>query len=271
MAFSVPFGQYISVGSIVHSLDARVKIILLGLYAVGLFASATWVGLGLCGLILVAGYVIARVPLKYAVKGMYPIFSILVITIVFNMLTFNAGTGAVDADPNAVVFAGTFGFSPQGLVRGLYFSVRIVFLTVGASLLTFTTTLLSLTDATSFLLRPLRIFKVPVEDVAMVFSVALRFIPLTVEEAEKIKIAQMARGMKFDDGGLIARAKAWIPVITPLFITLFRRADDLAFAMDSRCYTGEGRTHRRDTHLTLRDAAIGIAMAAVFIVIAVFA
>ena len=270
MTFSVPFGQYIPAQSIVHTLDARVKIILLAAYAIGLFASSTWIGLGLCGVILVLSYLISQVPLKYAFKGMRPIFYILVITMVFNMFTFNAGTTAADADPRAIVFVGTFGFSPQGLIRGLYFSARIVFLTAGASLLTFTTTLLFLTDAASFLLRPLRIFKVPVEDVAMVFSITLRFIPLTVEEAEKIKTAQMARGVKFNEGSLIARAKAWIPVISPLFISLFRRADNLAFAMDSRCYTSEGRTHRRDTKVTMQDIAIGIGMSAVFIAIALF-
>lgn len=270
MAFPVPFGQYIPAQSIVHSLDARVKIVLLIAYAIGLFVSSTWIGLGLCGVILVASYLIAKVPLTYALKGMRPIFYILVITLVFNMFTFNAGTGNADADPHAIVFVGTFGFSPQGLIRGLYFSARIVFLTAGASLLTFTTTLLSLTDAAGFLLRPLRVFRVPVEDVAMVFSITLRFIPLTVEEAEKIKTAQMARGVKFDEGGLIVRAKAWIPVITPLFINLFRRADDLAFAMDSRCYTSEGRTHRREAKITGRDIAIGIALTAMFIAIGIF-
>jgi energy-coupling factor transport system permease protein len=132
--------------------------------------------------------------------------------------------------------------SGAGLARGAYFAVRIVLLVLGTSVVTLTTSPVALTDALSRLMRPLGFAGVPVDDIAMMFSIALRFIPTTAEEADKIVVAQTARGARFDEGGPVRRAKAWVPVLVPLFVNLFRRADDLAVAMESRCYTGVGRT-----------------------------
>lgn len=156
--------------------------------------------------------------------------------------------------PQSVPLIGSFGIRPLGAVKGLYFALRISLLVLVTSLLTYTSSVVSLTDAISKLLSPLRAIRVPVEDIAMVFTIALRFIPLTALEAERLKIAQSARGAQFSAGGLITRVKAWIPVMVPLFVNLFRRADYLAQAMESRCYTGKGRTQL--VHAVIRSTDV---------------
>lgn len=265
MAFPVPLGQYVPGSSFIHQMDARIKILLVLVYLFAVFASSSWIGVALCALILIAGYLVAHIPLRLALRGLKPILYILVFTIVFNAITLNA-----ENDSSAWVFFSTFGLSFDGFVRGLFFSLRIIFLTSMTALLTYSTPLLSLADAISSLLGPLRRFKVPVEDISVVFTITLRFIPLTVEEAEKIMNAQRARGVKFDSGSVISRAKAWIPVITPLFINLFRRADHLAAAMETRCYTGEGRTHLRSSNLKTSDILWGILGTASLIALGIF-
>lgn len=165
--------------------------------------------------------------------------------------------------PQSVPLIGSFGIRPLGIVKGLYFVLRICLLVLVTSLLTYTTSVVSLTDAISSLLSPLRVFRVPVEDIAMVFTIALRFIPLTASEAEKLMVAQSARGAKFNQGGPLMRIRAWIPVMIPLFVNLFRRADHLAQAMESRCYVGRGRTQLAHAHITGKDvswALIGSAL-----------
>ncbi len=157
--------------------------------------------------------------------------------------------------PQSIPLIGSFGIRPLGIIKGLYFALRISLLVLVTSLLTYTTSVVSLTDAISRLLSPLRVIRVPVEDIAMVFTIALRFIPLTASEAEKLMVAQSARGAKFNQGGLVTRIKAWIPVMIPLFVNLFRRADHLAQAMESRCYVGKGRTQLAHAHITGKDVA----------------
>lgn len=144
--------------------------------------------------------------------------------------------------PQSIPLIGSFGIRPLGVIKGLYFALRISLLVLSTLWLTYTTSIVSLTDAISKLLGPLRVLRVPVEDIAMVFTIALRFIPLTALEAEKLRVAQSARGARFNEGGPIKRVRAWIPVMIPLFVNLFRRADYLAQAMESRCYVGKGRT-----------------------------
>ena len=167
--------------------------------------------------------------------------------------------------PQSIPLIGSFGIKPLGVVKGLYFALRISLLVLVTSLLTYTTSIVSLTDAISKLLSPLRAFRVPVEDIAMVFTIALRFIPLTASEAEKLMVAQVARGAAFNQGGPIKRVKAWMPVMIPLFVNLFRRADYLAQAMESRCYVGKGRTQLTHAHITAKDvvwAVVGSALLA---------
>lgn len=268
MAFAVPVGQYIPGTSVVHTLDTRIKLLLLVAYIVAVFASSGWIGLGICAIILIASYLIAKIPFGLAFRGLKPVLYILTFTVVINAITFAAG----DAGNNehTLTLIGSFGLSWEGFVRGVYFALRIVFLTAMASLLTYSSSLLSLTDATSSILKPLKRFKLPVEDISIVFSITLRFIPLTVEEAEKIMTAQKSRGAQFDTGTVISRAKAWIPVIIPLFVNLFRHADNLATAMDARCYRSEGRTHLRSMKMHASDVIVGVVGTAALIALGIF-
>lgn len=177
---------------------------------------------------------------------------------------------SLDIDlPESIPLIGSFGIRPLGIVKGLYFALRISLLVLATSWLTYTTSIVALTDAISKLLSPLRVVRVPVEDVAMVFTIALRFIPLTALEAEKLRVAQSARGARFNEGGPIKRVKAWIPVMIPLFVNLFRRADYLAEAMESRCYVGKGRTQLAHAHITRADVLWGTVGSALLITMGV--
>jgi len=286
MAFVVPFGQYVPGDSAIHRLDARIKLLVIVAYVFTLFATSGWLGLLLCLLLLLVGYSMAHIPLRLAARGLKPVLIILLFTLIANTFSFNAaspaisplgaglGTGIVGSSianslPDSIILFGSFGIKPLGLLRGMYFVLRIVLLVSMTSLLTFTSSVVALTDAIASLLRPLRVFKAPVEDIATIFTIALRFIPLTAEEAEKIMVAQTARGAQFNVGGPIRRVKAWVPVIIPLFVNLFRRADDLACAMESRCYIGEGRTHLKVARLRTQEVFAGLALAVVLILIGV--
>lgn len=273
MAFSVPFGQYVSGTSFIHHMDARIKLLVIVLFVFALFASGGWMGLLVCAAVLVGSYLVSGVPMRLALRGLKPLIFILVFTLLANALTFNAGDQSALAEGTgsfeAIPLIGTFGIKPEGALQGLYFAVRIILLVSMTSLVTFTTTVVALTDAMTSILSPLGVFKAPVDDIAMMFSIALRFIPLTAEEAEKVMVAQKARGVKFDQGGLIKRARAWVPVLIPLFVNLFRRADDLACAMESRCYDGQGRTHLNVAVITTGDVVVGVTASIVLIAVGI--
>ncbi|MDR2106350.1 MAG: energy-coupling factor transporter transmembrane protein EcfT [Coriobacteriales bacterium] len=282
MAPVVPFGHYVPGTSIVHRLDARVKLLLVVAYVFALFMVDGWFGLLVCLLLFVGVYLLSGIPARLMFRGLKPILILLVFTFFANAFTFSAdaaalaeaaqaagatgatgaagitGTGAEPSAPESIALIGSFGIKPLGVLRGLYFIVRIVLLISLTSLLTYTTSIVSLTDSFVSLMRPLARLKVPTEDIATMFSIALRFIPVTAEEAERIMVAQSARGAVFNKGGPIKRARAWIPVMVPLFVSLFRRADELACAMETRCYVGEGRTHIRVVELSEIDLAIGV-------------
>ncbi len=261
VAIAVPFGQFLPGTTFVHRLDARTKLATVAALTVALFASDFWAGLLVCAAIVVAGYAISRLSWRLALRGLRPILVLLVFTLVANAV------GRVDAGvPN---LAG-WGFDPQGLLRGLYFAFRIVLLIAATSLVTYTTSSVALTDGLVSLMRPLARVRLPIEDIAMMFSIAMRFIPTTAEEAEKIVVAQTARGARFDVGGPIRRAKAWIPVMVPLFVNLFRRADELAVAMESRCYTGEGRTRLRQSTMGPVDFGVVVGAALVAGVVSIW-
>jgi energy-coupling factor transport system permease protein len=199
-------------------------------------------------------------PLQAAFRGLKPILILLIFTLLANTLTFSAEPLADDPSlgiPESIALFGSFGVKPMGALRGLYFALRIVCLVSLTSLLTYTTSIVALSDGLVSIMRPLARLKVPTEDIATMFSIALRFIPITAEEAEKIMVAQSARGAVFNKGGPIKRAKAWLPVMIPLFVSLFRRADELACAMETRCYVGKGRTHIRVIEMEENDLVIG--------------
>lgn len=256
MSIPVPFGQFVPGDSPIHRLDPRVKLGLVVAYTAVLFSADGWMGLAVAAAAALVALVISDVPPKLALRGLRPVAWLLLFTVAANSLRLNS--------PGAITHIGRISVDPEGFRTGCFFAVRIIALVVGTSLLTLTTSPVALTDALTRIMTPLRALKVPVDDIAMMFSIALRFIPTTAEEAEKILVAQTARGAVFDEGGPIKRARAWVPVLVPLFVNLFRRADDLALAMESRCYTGDRRTRLHALAMRLADWAvlvIGVAAA----------
>ncbi|MDZ4170057.1 MAG: energy-coupling factor transporter transmembrane component T [Coriobacteriia bacterium] len=245
MSAPVPFGQYVGGDSPVHRLEPRVKIGVTAAFTVALFAFDTWAGLLAATLVVVGAVALSGVAPRLVVRGLVPVAWLLVFTVVANAVVLEA--------EGALVTLGPLSIELEGLLRGLFFAGRILVLVAGTSLVTLTTSPVDLTDALARLMRPLRVVRFPADDAAMMLSLALRFIPTTAEEGERIIIAQTARGASFDKGGPITRARAWVPVLVPLFVRLFRRADDLAIAMESRCYTGVGRTRLRESRIRLTD------------------
>lgn len=238
MSVPIPFGQFVPGESPIHRMDARAKIGITVAFTAALFAVSTWLGFALVSVAVVLIVGLSRVPVRLVLRGLRPVMWLILFTVLANGIRW----GTADM----LLHAGRLGVAPAGLGRGLFFGVRILILVVGTSLVTLTTSPVDLTDALSTLMRPLSLIGLPSEDAAMMLSIALRFVPTTAEEAERIVVAQTARGARFDQGGPIKRAKAWIPVLIPLFVRLFRRADDLAVAMESRCYVGHGRSRLRE-------------------------
>lgn len=266
----IEISTYIAGSSPVHSCDARVKIVLLIAYSVTLFLVSSWWALGVCAAAFVALLGVSRI----GPGGIFALSALLLViaglAIVFNAFSFDAqaasqaavgGMGAVSAGvfegAPPLMLAGAFGFVPAGFARGCFYALRIVLLVVASLLVSFTTTSTQLTEAFASFLRPLRRLRVPVDDVASVLSIALRFIPLVAEEIGRIHDAQWSRGAKFGEGSIASRLRAWSTVLVPLFVGMFRRADDLAVAMDARCYgmPGVQRTSVTRKPLAARDVA----------------
>lgn len=271
---------YISGTSPVHLCDARVKLVLLVGYSVTLFFVRTWVGLGLCALLFILVLLMSRVPLRTVFGLLVPIYVIVAFTVLFNGFSFDigqargemAGLGNVSAGMfsswQPIPLIDSFGFVPVGFVRGCFYAVRIILLVAASLVVSFTTTSTDLTRALDTFLRPLRMVHVPTDDITMVFSLALRFIPVTAEEFGRVHDAQWVRGASFGEGSLWRRLRAWQTVLIPLFVGLFRRADVLATAMDARCYgAGKLRTTLQDRRLTPQSVALLVAGSAVCFVL----
>lgn len=255
------FGQYVAVESPVHSLDAKAKMGLIAAFTVALFTVERFWGLGVAAALVIGVIAVARVPWRLALRGIKAVSVILVFTLLAHALRWNPAT-------ESLVRLGPLAVDAAGLRTGLFFATRIVLLVIGTSLLTLTTTPVQLTDGLERLMRPLARLGFPASDVAMMLTIALRFIPTTAEEADKIILAQMARGARFDEGSPLRRARAYIPVLIPLFVNLFRRAEDLAVAMESRCYHGgPGRTRLNPTRMRIADWAVLCCGAAVLVVL----
>lgn len=235
MLKDITLGQYFPGTTVAHKLDPRTKILLVTLYIVALFCAKGLVTYGILALCLAACVRISKVKLKALVKGLKPVLFIIVFTGILNLF-FTPG--------DYYVFElGFIHVSNVGLHNAIFMVVRIMLLIMGTFLMTYTTSPISLTDGLERLLGGLKKVHVPVHELAMMMSIALRFIPTLIEETDKIMSAQRARGADFDSGNLIQKAKAMIPILVPLFISAFRRADELATAMECRCYHGgEGRT-----------------------------
>lgn len=250
MRVPVAFGQYVPVDSPVHALDPRTKMGLVAAFTAGLFLMNDLGGLVVAAALVALAVRVSRVPWRIALRGTKAVALILIITLAAHALRWNPAT-------ESLVRLGPLAVDGPGLVTGVFFALRIVLLVVGTSLLTLTTSPVALTDGLERLMRPLERLHFPAGEVAMMLTIALRFIPTTAQEAEKILVAQTARGARFDEGGPIRRAKAFGPVLVPLFVNLFRRADDLATAMESRCYRGGiGRTRLHESVMRPVDWAV---------------
>ena len=235
MMRDITIGQYYPSNSKIHKLDPRVKIICTLLYLISLFLFKSVLGYALCTLFLAVVIRISKVPFKFITKGLKPIFMLLMITVIFNLFLTSSG--------EVLISFWILKVTDEGLRTAVYMALRLIYLIVGSSLMTLTTTPNELTDGIEKILKPLNAIKVPVHEIAMMMSIALRFIPILLEETDKIMKAQIARGADLESGNIIQKAKAMVPILVPLFVSAFRRANDLAMAMEARCYRGgEGRT-----------------------------
>lgn len=234
MLRDITLGQYYQTESVIHKLDPRVKLGGTLLYIISLFLFENVCGYVLAALFLVIVIKLSKVPFKFMVRGMRAILFLLFLTVVFNLFL-------TPGEPLISLWKLTI--TKEGLAVAVFMAIRLTFLIIGSSIMTLTTTPNNLTDGMEKMMSPLKVLKVPVHEVAMMMSIALRFIPILLEETDKIMKAQIARGADFESGNLLQRAKAMVPLLVPLFISAFRRANDLAMAMEARCYRGgEGRT-----------------------------
>lgn len=256
MLRDITLGQYYPGKSAVHRIDPRVKILLTTVYVVMLFIADNLPGLAVGLVVVIAGYFIAKIPARMVFKSFKPVMPIVVFTALVNIFF-------VEGQP--LVRWGFLKITAEGLWLAGIMIVRILCLIAGTSLLTYTTSPIVLTDGLERLLSPLKAIKLPVHELAMMMTIALRFIPTLIEETDKIMSAQKARGADLETGGLTKRAKALIPILIPLFVSAFRRADELALAMECRCYRGgEGRTRMKQLKLSGVDAWSTLFFAACF-------
>ena len=246
MIRDITIGQYYPANSKLHRLDPRVKIMCTLFYLISLFLFKSVLGYAIATVFLAAVIRISKVPLKFILKGLKPIIMLLMITVVFNLFLTKGG--------DVLFEAWIFQVTEEGLRTAVYMAVRLIYLIIGSSLMTFTTTPNALTDGIEKLLWPFNKIKMPVHEIAMMMSIALRFIPILLEETDKIMKAQIARGADLESGNIIQKAKSMIPILVPLFVSAFRRANDLAMAMEARCYRGgEGRTKMKPLVYQSRD------------------
>ena len=247
MLRDITIGQYYPADSVIHKLDPRTKLMATMIYILSLFIFRGLAGFAAVTLGLFLVILLSKVPIGYMVKGLKAIVVILLITVIFNLFLTPGET---------LVSFWKLRITEEGLRNAAFMTVRLIYLILGSSILTLTTTPNQLTDGLEKSLRPLNKIRVPVHEIAMMMSIALRFIPILIEETDKIMKAQLARGADFESGNLVKRAKALVPLLVPLFISAFRRANDLAMAMEARCYRGgEGRTKMKPLAYQKRDRA----------------
>ncbi len=245
MLRDITIGQYYQTESVLHKMDPRVKLGGTLLYIISLFLIKNFVGYIIAALFLGIVIKLSKVPFKFMIKGMKTIILLLMITVLFNLFL---------TPGEELVTVWKLTITVEGLRSAVSMAIRLTLLIIGSSVMTLTTTPNNLTDGMEKMMRPLKVIKVPVHEVAMMMSIALRFIPILLEETDKIMKAQIARGADFESGNLLKRAKAMVPLLVPLFISAFRRANDLAMAMEARCYRGgDGRTKMKPLCYQKRD------------------
>lgn len=260
MLRDITLGQYYPGESLVHKLDARIKIIATVAFIAAVFIVDNFYGFVIIMAALAAVIGISKVPLRFILRGLKPVFVIILFTFVLNLFMIRG---------EVLWSLGFLHITKQGLHTAVFLAIRLIFLIIGSSMLTLTTRPISLTDGIEKLLNPLKRFKVPAHELAMMMTIALRFIPTLMEETDKIMKAQQARGADFESGNLMRRIKALIPILVPLFISAFRIASDLAMAMEARCYRGDhGRTRMNAMKIQKRDIA-AVAMTLFFLAVTV--
>ena len=256
MIKDITLGQYLPGNSPVHRLDPRTKIIIIFAYIIVLFAVKNPIGYLVCTLFPVAVCAMAKIPAKMMVKSLKPLMFFIIFTAVINLFLTSG---------EIVVSFWIFKITKEGIVLTVKMALRLILLVTGTSILTYTTSPIVLTDGIEKLLSPLSKIGVPAHEIAMMMTIALRFIPTIIDETDKIIKAQSARGSDFESGNLIRRAKALIPILVPLFVSAFRRADDLAVAMECRCYHGgKNRTKLKTIKMTRLDLVAALLSAAIF-------
>ena len=254
MLKDITLGQYFPGDTVAHRLDPRTKLLLVIIYIVGLFNAVGWASYAFVILITALSMAISKIKPKSALKGLKPLVIIIILTAVLNIF-YTGGTPIIEG----------WIITWEGIERAVMMSLRIILLIVGTFMLTYTTSPIALTDGLEIMLNPLKKIKIPVHEMSMMMSMALRFIPTLIEETDKIMSAQKARGAEMDTGGLIKKAKSLIPVLIPLFVSAFKRANELATAMECRCYHGgEGRTRLKVMHTAPRDYVAIVVMLALF-------
>ena len=256
MIRDITLGQYYQGDSVIHRLDPRVKLIATLVYIISLFVVKNYIGYAVCFVFLAIAIGLSKVPVKFMVRGMKAILFLLIITVLFNLFLTPGET---------LVSFWIFTITKEGLKQAFTMAVRLSMLIIGSSVMTLTTTPNNLTDGLESVMKPLKKIKVPVHEIAMMMSIALRFIPILLEETDKIMKAQLARGADFESGKIIKKAKSMVPLLVPLFISAFRRANDLAMAMEARCYQGgEGRTKMKPLVYKKRDVISYVVIAVYF-------
>jgi len=262
MINNISLGQYFPGNSIIHRMDPRIKLVLVVAVIVLIFLMNTLIGHLVVFGFLVATIIVSRVNVKFVLRGLKPLWFIIIFTFVLNTFFYTGGS--------ELFSWWIFRVSQEGLINAVRLAVRLIFLITATTMLTLTTSPIALTDGIESLLGPLKKVKFPVHELAMMMTIAMRFIPTLIEETDKIMKAQTARGAEFDSGSIFKRAAGMVPLLVPLFVSAFRRADELAFAMESRCYHGgEGRTRMKVMHMHVRDY-LAMAVVAALIVFAAF-
>lgn len=253
MLRDITLGQYYPAPSILHRLDPRVKLMGTLVFIVSLFLFENFIGYIIATVFLVSMIVLSRVPFSFMVRGLKAIVVLLLITVVINLF----------ATPGETVWSfWKLSITREGIHTAAFMMLRLIYLIIGSSIMTLTTTPKSLTDGLEKSLAPLNKIKIPVHEIAMMMSIALSFIPILMEETDKIMKAQMARGADFESGNIIKRVKSLVPLLVPLFVSAFRRAGDLAMAMEARCYHGgEGRTKMKPLKYRMRDLTAYLVLA----------
>ena len=262
MLKDITIGQYFPGNSVIHRLDPRFKIIITAIYITMLFCASEIIGLSIGVAFVIFVLMLSGIPAKMMIKGIKPIVPVIIFTSVLNLFFIDG----------SVIFKWwIIKITLEGIETSVFMVIRVICLIAGTSLLTYTTSPITLTDAIERLMSPLKKIKVPEHELAMMMTIALRFIPTLIEETDKIMSAQKARGADLETGGLVQRAKALVPILIPLFVSAFRRAEELALAMECRCYHGgEGRTRLKQLKSSGRDyIALGITMLFLDAVIAI--